>query len=150
MSCAGEKNASRSAFTILEVVFAMSIIFLVFGGAFLVIRQSCMLVRSSRNQYVATSLCDNRLERARTLSYNSLWELAENQMIVNENGVPDPNAQFRRTTAVNTNYVTTAVDATVTNTQITVTVEIHDMTTGNYSGQQEQMSDIFANYTLSP
>jgi hypothetical protein len=61
--------------------------------------------------------------------------LTESNVIVDENGNPNTTADFKRTTAVNTNYAANL-------TQITVTVRMRNFRTGAW-GAQEQVSSLY-------
>jgi prepilin-type N-terminal cleavage/methylation domain-containing protein len=137
MNRADRNGLSRAAFTMIEVMVSAFLIALIMCGAYLLITRAATLSRVARNHYVAISLSRNRLEHARTMDYNSLALLAENNVIVDDNGTPCPGATFSRTTTVNTNY---SADPAVKLTQISVVVKIRNIRTGQFTGEQEAES----------
>ena len=119
-------------------MIASVVLTMVMGGAYSLVVQAAQMSRSARDHYVAVNLAKNRLERARNFQYGDLRLVGENNVVVDENGNPNTAANFRRTTAVTTNY-----SANIT--QVIVTVQIRNFRTGLW-GAQEQMSSLFANY----
>ena len=135
---AGRTKKAKEGFTLVESLIAMVVLAMVMGGAYSLVVQAARMSRLARDHYVAVNLAKNRLERARNFQYSDLRLVAENNMVVDENGNPNTTANFRRTTVVNTNY---AADVT----QLTVTVQIRNYKTGTW-GAQEQMSSLFASF----
>lgn len=138
MKADGKRAGAKSGFTLVESLIAMVILAMVMAGAYALIVQAARMSRMARDHYVAVNLAKNRLERARNFQYADLRLVAENNMVVDENGNPNTAANFKRTTVVNTNY---AADVT----QLTVTVQIRNFRTGSW-GAQEQMSSLFASF----
>lgn len=141
---------SRRGMTIVEVVVALGFLCLVLAGAYAMLTRSAAVMRAARNHYVAVTLARNRLERAQNLDYNTLYLLRENNVLVDENGAPSSVGGFRRSTWVDTNYVMTVGTGTnlmlVTNTYITVQVEIRNVRTGVFAGEKEELSSVFTWY----
>lgn len=138
MNGGGNKSKAKSGFTLVEAMIASVVLTMVMGGAYSLVVQAAQMSRSARDHYVAVNLAKNRLERARNFQYSDLRLVAENNLVVDENGNPNTAANFRRTTAVTTNYAANI-------TQVIVTVQIRNFRTGSW-GAQEQMSSLFANY----
>jgi Tfp pilus assembly protein PilV len=145
MKRAGTKRSSRSAFSMVEVIVSGFLIALVMAGAITLVARSMTLSRVARNHYVAISIWKNRLERARTLQYESLSLLAENNVVVDDNGTPAAGGSFSRTTTVNTNFST---DPAVKLTAITVTVKIRDKS-GLFLAEDESSESIFADMVFN-
>jgi prepilin-type N-terminal cleavage/methylation domain-containing protein len=137
------KTRHKRGMTLVEVVISVSLIVMVMGGAYRLIVQASELSRSARRHYVAISLAKNRLERARNFLYQDLKLLAESRLIVNDNGAPDPNGRFQRTTAVNTNYASNL-------TEIMVTVKIRNPHTGLFTPDHETIQSLFTKYLENP
>lgn len=129
----------RHGMTLVEVVVSTFLIVMVMSGAYLLIIQSSELSRSSRRHYIAISLAKNRLERARNFLYNDLKLMAETDLTVNDNGNPDPDGRFRRTTTVNTNYSETL-------TEVIVTVKIRNPHTGLFTPDNETIRTLLTEY----
>lgn len=140
------RNLRKRGVTMVEVLISLFITVMALAGGYLIIVQSLELSRSARNHYIAVSIAKNRLERARNFEYSDLTLLAENNLVCDANGVPDPNGWFRRSTQINTNYA-------IGLTEITVTVKIRDTKTGTWpSGtvNQEEISSLFTEYLGAP
>ena len=133
----------RDGFTIVETVFSIVMLMMVMAGAYKIITATASLNRVVRNHYVATNLAKNRLERARNFPYADLPLLAENMVLINDNGVPNTDGRFRRTTAVNTNY-------TVGVTAIIVTVDIKNLRSGNFNTEKESVSSLYTEFLAPP
>ena len=134
----------RRGMTLTEVVISTFLILLVMTSAYSLIIKSSELSRSARRHYIAISLAKNRLERARNFLYNDLKLMAETDLTVNDNGNPDPEGRFRRTTLVNTNTIYGAGL-----TEITVTVKIRNPHTGLFTPDNETIKSLFTEY-LTP
>ena len=129
--------------TLTEVVIASFLILLVMTSSYSLIIKSSELSRSARRHYVAISLAKNRLERARNFLYNDLKLMAETDLNVNDNGNPDPEGRFRRTTTVNTNYAPGL-------TEVIVTVKIRNPHTGLFTPDNETIRTLFTEYLVNP
>ncbi len=138
MNAGSERMKAKAGFTLVESLMAMVVLAMVMGGAYTLIVQAAGMSRAARDHYVAVNLAKNRLERARNFQYSDLRLITENNMVVDENGNPNTTANFRRTTAVNTNF-----SANIT--EVAVTVQIRNFRTGSW-GAQEKMASLFANY----
>jgi len=125
--------------TLVEVVIAIAVLALVMAGSYALVSRSAALSRAARNHYVATMIAFNRLERAKNFEYDDLPLMAESEVLVNDNGVPDTEGDFRRTTTVNTNYAPNL-------TKIEVKVDIRNMRSGNFEGEQEKIASLFTSY----
>ncbi len=134
--------------TITEVVIATFLILGVLSSAYLLIVKATELSRSARRHYVAISLAKNRVERARNFLYADLKLLAETDLTVDENGNPDPNGGYRRTTIVDTNYAA-AHGLPSDLTEVVVTVKIRNPRTGLFTADQETIQTLFVEY-LAP
>jgi hypothetical protein len=133
----------RHGMTLTEVVVATFLILLVLSSSYVLIIKSSELSRSSRRHYIAISVAKNRLERARNFLYNDLKLMAETNLTVNDNGNPDPDGRFRRTTIVNTNYAPGL-------TEVTVDVKIRNPHTGLFTPDHEMIQTLFTEYLVNP
>ena len=125
--------------TLVEVMISVFLIVMVMGSSYMLVVKASELSRSARRHYVAISLAKNRLERARNFLYDDLKLLAESDLTVNDNGMPDPAGRFRRTTAVNTNYAANL-------TEVIVTVKIRNPNTGLFTPDNETIRTLFVEY----
>lgn len=137
-----ERCVGKDGMTLVEVMVALGVLVIVLAGAYQLVTQSARLTSSARNRYLATTIARSRIERAETFEYDDLHLLAEDDMFVNEFGTPDPFGQFRRSTIVDTNFQPFI-------TSMEVVVDIKDMTTGSFEGQQESVSILFTKYIES-
>ncbi|NQU39025.1 MAG: prepilin-type N-terminal cleavage/methylation domain-containing protein [Lentisphaerae bacterium] len=94
----GKRN--EAGFTMVEVVIASAIFFVIAGG-FIAANISAMRTHTvASDLYKATCIARNRIQRARTLDYESLGLLSEYEAAVDEFGNIDQSGVFRRTTTV--------------------------------------------------
>ena len=135
---------SRHGLTLVEVMVSMMLMLMVFTGSYKLITSSARLSKLSRDHYVAVNLAKNRLERARDFQCSDLGYLAEDNLVVDANGAPDPKGQYARTTTVQPDYEPNL-------TKMTVTVKVRDHQTGQFSSgtrNQESMSTMFTIYQV--
>ena len=108
--------------TIVEVMVASTILALVMASTFPLVDHLLARIHMSRDHYVAASICQARIERARSISkdsYATLASLNEEGSLVDDFGnLAVPNGRFKRTTEIQVDTPTEGI------TQITVTVKI--------------------------
>jgi len=139
MNSSNQRSEKRRGFTLVEVLVATTLVVTVLAGVYMVVVHALRLTRMARDHYVATNIAKNRLERARNFQYNDLYLLAEGNVTVNENGLPDNAGRYRRTTVINSEF-----DEGLT--EVSVLVHIRSRRTGQFSGEQEQISSLFTEY----
>ncbi|MBN1671710.1 MAG: hypothetical protein JXR37_11780 [Kiritimatiellae bacterium] len=130
---------SEEGLSLIELGIAMLLLSIVMAGAFGLVFQAGRMNRMARNHYVAINIAKNRVERARNFEYSDLYLLAEAGLTVDENGSPAPEGGYRRATLVNTNYAERL-------TEMTVRVEIRDIGTGTFRGEEEVLNTLFTHY----
>lgn len=137
------RRVRRSGFTLMEVLMTLFLMMIVLAGAYKVMVSAADLSRSARHHYLAINLAKNRLERARNFAYGDLNLLAENNVVIDDNGTPDTAGTFRRSTVVVTNYAPNL-------TKITVTVGMKNRKTGAWvvggSTESEVVASLFTPY----
>jgi prepilin-type N-terminal cleavage/methylation domain-containing protein len=90
--------------TLLELLIAMALLSLIMSAALPLANQMMSRFQMARDHYVAATLCQARIERARAVPYSDLRLLAETGSLVDDFGnLSDPNGRFKRTTTVVTN-----------------------------------------------
>lgn len=136
------RNQQRGM-TLVEVVLALALLSLVMAGSYLLVSRAAATSRAARDHYVAAVIAKDRLERARNFAYDDLHLLAEDHVIVNDTGLPDPEGHFRRTTLVDTNYAPNL-------TKIKVIVEVRSRRTGNFDAGEESVASLFTEYYEEP
>lgn len=142
-SCVARVRRHRQGFTLAETIVAVLIVALVMAGLYQSVIASMKLLETTRNHYVASSITDARLERARTTRYADLALLAENNTLVDQYGLPTSTGTFRRTTAIATNGQPAGC------TLVTVTTEVQNRQTGSYD-MSSSMNTIMSDYDLPP
>ena len=90
----------RDGFTVVEAVIASAML-AVISGSFILAYISAMRTHLVASDfYKATCIARNRIQRARTLDFDSLSLLVETTASVDQDGNIDSEGQFRRTTVV--------------------------------------------------
>lgn len=109
----------RSGLTLLELLVAMSVFAVIMTAAFPLVDQMMARFQMARDHYVAASICQGRIELARTIPYSDIRLMEETGSRVDDFGnIAEPNGRFQRATAV-------VVDAPVEGmTTMTVTTKI--------------------------
>lgn len=128
-------NKSQHGFTFTEVMVAVLILGVFIAGAYKMVSGALWINQAARDHYVAIHLANSRLERARNLQYSSLYQLVENQLVMDEHGTPGVNGNFRRTTTVNANYGSNL-------TEFVVQVDIRNRRTLQFAGVNEKLSSV--------
>ena len=85
---------------LIELMFAMALLVTVMTAAMLFLDQVMSRFQMARDHYVATTVCQGRIERARAIPYSDLYLMDEDRQLVDDFGNPAPNGRFRRTTKV--------------------------------------------------
>jgi len=129
----------QQGMTLVEVVLALVVLSLVMAGSYLLVSRAAATSRAARDNYVAALIAKDRLERARNFAYDDLHLLAEDDVVVDDTGLPDPEGNFRRTTIVTTNYAPGL-------TKIEVIVEVRNQRTGDFTAGQESVASLFTEY----
>lgn len=124
--------------TILEVMGAVLIFMIGMEALLAVYVQSMQVGKKADYTYTAYNLAKNHMERLKTLNYALLASVAETSTAINNDGDPDPNGPFIRTTTIASNYGGNALL-----TQITV--EVSYIFLGAQSASPMQLSTIILN-----
>ena len=133
------KKRAQRGFTLAEVMVALALLVMFIVGAYQAVISALWLNQTARDHYVAINLANNRVERARNLQYASLPSLAENQLVMDADSLPNTdNGMYRRTTLVNTNYGSNL-------TEVAVQVDIRNRRTGQFSGVNEALATVLPN-----
>ena len=150
-------STGQRGMTVLELMVAMAVLVIVMSVALPLLDQMMSRFQMARDHYVAATICQGRLERARSVVYSDFDLLAEKDLLVDDFGNPaSPNGRFRRTTTV----VRDSPDAGLTT--ITVRTDIcicsrwgwrktfHPIKSGDhicrFTDEHEQMKVYFTEY----
>lgn len=92
----------RAGFTLMEVMIAFMIFLIISVGFTMGMLAALHTHTMAGEHYRATTLCRNRLQRARVLDFDSMPLLSEIYRPVDEQGNVDfgPNGRFRRSTII--------------------------------------------------
>lgn len=97
------RRPGKSGMGVLELLFAMAILIMTMVAALLFLDQVMARFQMARDHYVATTICQGRIERARAIPYSDLPLLTEEHQLIDDFGNPaTPDGRFRRTTSVAT------------------------------------------------
>jgi hypothetical protein len=129
-------------FTIVEAVVAIGVTVMVFAGAYPLLTSTTRKLYQARDHYAATTICMAQIERARDIPYEQLGSsLGKDAKVrVNELGANDSLGRFRRTTLVQVDYPDPGL------TSVTVTTDIMNRRTGEFTSENETMSYLFTGY----
>ncbi len=111
------KRATAGGFTFVEVVVAMGLLALVLAGCFGLMMATMRVRQASHDYYAAIMIANNRLERAKTVTFDNIPLLAESEVNVDEVGTPTVEGTFMRSTEIETGW---AGDARLTRVTVTV------------------------------
>lgn len=124
--------------TLVEVMTAIVIFMVGIEALSAVYTQSMQMGKRADYVYTAYNLAKNHVERLKTLNYALLPSAAEISTIVNNDGDPDSNGSFIRTTTVTANY---GGNALLTQ----VTVRVNYVLRGTQSASPMELTTIILN-----
>lgn len=105
-----KNGTKRSGFTLVETLFSAAIIAMVLMGVLAIFVQTVEMSKKIKYEYLATNITKNRIERARTFVETSGFAMLtaadfdETDKLLDSDGDPDIDGDFKRSTEVNTNY----------------------------------------------
>ncbi|MEI7901974.1 MAG: prepilin-type N-terminal cleavage/methylation domain-containing protein [bacterium] len=143
--------------TLLEALVAMGVFALVMMATFPLVDQTMSRFQMSRDHYVAATICQARIERARGVPYADLPLLAESGAQVDDYGnLSVPGGRFRRTTTVVTNTPVAGMTMLTMETQICLCTRwgwrkhLHPLRQGKmvcqFTDEKEEMAFLFTEY----
>jgi hypothetical protein len=131
----------KAGFSLIEAVIASFVLALVATGGFLLVSQTYWAISSARDHYIAGAMALSTLERARNVNYSNLPLMTETNVVVNEQGLVDPEeGYYRRSVTVTPN------DPEAGLTHIVVTIDLRNRKTGNFDYRNESMSSLYTTY----
>ena len=143
--------------TVVELMVAMALLVMILAAAFPMVDQMMSRFQMARDHYVAASLCQGRIERARGVPYSNLELFRETDAQVDDYGnAATPAGRFRRTTVVTVNTPATNMTLMRVRTDICICSRwgwrkvFHPVKSGNltcrFTDEHEEMSFLFTEY----
>ena len=114
------QRTGRDGIGIVEIMFAMALLLTVMTAALLFLDQIMSRFQTARDHYVAITVCQGRIERARAIPYSDLPLMAEDKQLVDDFGNPAPDGRFRRTTTVDVDTPSEGMTTMLVKTEICV------------------------------
>jgi len=147
----------QTGMTVLEMAIATAILALVMACAFPMIDGMMSRFQMARDHYVAATLCQGRIERARGVPYSDISLLVESDMLVDDFGnASSPGGRFRRTTTVRKDSPAAGLTSMTVRADICICSRwgwrkvFHPIKSGThvcrFTDEHEQMSYMFTEY----
>ena len=137
MNCTNMSNKDpKAGVTLVEVMVAILILGLCIGGLCQLAANARQLSDMSRTHYTAINIAKNRLERAKTVDYDELKFLVENDIVVDPSGRADSSGHYRVNTGV--------TQASTNLMEIVVTVAIMNRLTLDFGSESETIQTYVA------
>lgn len=144
--------------TLLEMMVSVAILMLVILSIFPLIDGMVGRFQMARDHYIATSICQSRIERARMIPFSDLGLLSEpsnRPTYLNDFGDIEPGGRFRRITLVSTNTPPGLTTMTVTThiclcSRYAWRKQFHPIRSRTFSckftDEREELSYVFTHY----
>ncbi len=129
--------------TLTEVLVAIGILALVFGGCYRLITQVTQMRVAAQRRYAAVVIANNRIERIKAAGFREAFAYVENRVPVDERGTPASDGRFLRTTVVEPGV---AGDSRLA--RVVVTVEQRPLRAGVPVGQPESVATLLTEYLV--
>jgi prepilin-type N-terminal cleavage/methylation domain-containing protein len=150
------KNRQRGM-TLSELMIAMGLLVLIMAAAFPLVDQMIARFQMARDHYVAATLCQARIERARGVPYADIPLLKEEGALVDDFGNSAvPNGRFRRSTTVVADSPVAGMTTMTVQTYICICSRwgwrkvLHPIVNGQnvcrFTDEHEQMMFLFTEY----
>ncbi len=133
-----DQRKRRGGATIVETVIALTIFAVFSTGACKLMVSHRKILDLSRDIYTASNLAKSRLELARTLEFEQVPDLFENQLLLDASGIPSSSGHFRRTTTVS------AVSSNLY--EVVIQVDIQNRKTLAFSPAKQDISTYVAKH----
>ncbi len=143
--------------SLLELMIAMSLMAIIMAAAFPLVDQMMARFQMARDHYVAATLCQGRIERARGVPYSDIPLLSENGALIDDFGNSAvPGGRFRRTTTVVPDTPVAGMTTMTVQTQICICSRwgwrkvFHPIKSGSFicrfTDENEHMSFLFTEF----
>jgi len=153
------KPRRNKGMTLLEMTIAGAIFMVVIMSVIPLVDGMVGRFQMARDHYVATTICQSRVERARMTPFSDLGLFNEpltQPSYLNDFGEIEPNGRFRRTTLVSTNTPSAGLTTMTVSTHICICSrfgwrkQFHPIRSQAFScrftDEREELSYIFTNY----
>ena len=152
-------STNKKGMSLLEMTFAGAILMVVIISVIPLIDGMVGRFQMARDHYIATSLCQSRIERARMIPIGDLKLLEEpvnRPAYLNDMGEIEPGGRFKRTTLVSTNSPSAGLSTMTVTTYICICSRygwrkaFHPIRSRSFScrftDEKEELNYIFTQY----
>jgi len=152
-------NQKKRGMSILEMTFASAIFMMVIVSVFPLIDGVVGRFQMARDHYMATSICQSRIERARMVPFSDLSlfiESTNSPSYLNDVGETYPEGRFKRVTTVSTNSPAAGLTSMTVSTYICYCSRFgwrktfHPISSSSFkckfTDEKEELSYIFTTY----
>ena len=129
---------SEKGLSLLENMMAVGLFLIGLAAIFSVELQAMTAGKRTAAAYTAYNIAKNHIENLKSYSFSDVASAAENSIYVDENGTPDPDGKYIRSTTVSTSY---NGDANLTQ----VAVSVYFIVAGRQSAQPMQLTTVLYN-----
>lgn len=137
-----KKGKNRAGVALIEALVAITIFAIFITGAGKLLLAHRKISDMARMHYTAANVAKNRLELIRSFDFDERDEFMENNVVVNMSGLQDDAGHYRRSTTI--------VNTSSNICEMTVSVEILDRKTLTFSGRNETVQTLMAEYNARP
>ena len=154
------KRTGQRGMSVVELMVAMGLLVIIMAAVLPLVDQMMCQFQMARDHYVAATLCQGRIERARAVPYSDLGLLTETGMLVDDFGNPSsPGGRFRRVTSVQKDTPVAGLTTMKVRADICICSHwgwrkmFHPLKTGprlcRFTDEHEQMNFLFTEYQES-
>ncbi|MDP6525189.1 MAG: prepilin-type N-terminal cleavage/methylation domain-containing protein [Kiritimatiellia bacterium] len=139
---ASRKRLGSSGLTLIETIVALAIFAICIGGYCALVTQVRQAADMARDRYIAVNIAKNRMERARSFDYDQLHLFVDSGVILDDDGNPDIDGNFQRTTSVS--------NVTDSLSLISIKIEVRDRITRKFDDDPEVIQTYLTDYLEPP
>lgn len=133
-----EHGRKCAGMTLVEALVAIAVFAVFMTGASKILMSHRKVTDMARSHYVAINIAKNRMELVRTFGFDHVHEFLEDKVLVNANGLPSTEGDYRRTTQIS--------NISVNLVELFITIDIRNRKSLEFSGEQELLTTYIANY----
>jgi len=138
---AAKRNRRKSGSSIIETLFALSLLATFISGAGKSIMMTNQLSDTAQAHYTAINIAKNQVEQVRNLrrsEFEQILALQESGVRIDETGRIDPNGHFRRSTTITKDSLNDYL------IEVYVKIEIQNRVSRSFTGEQEVLRSYIA------